>query len=49
MITDAIRGVIKEKTKEMLTILESKNVKFIHSSAFDDMVHHNLDTENIMK
>lgn len=29
MITDAIRGVVKEKTEEMLSLLTSKGVKFI--------------------
>lgn len=38
LVTDAVRGIAKETTDQMLEILKDKGVKFIHSGEFDELV-----------
>jgi nicotinamidase/pyrazinamidase len=47
VITDAVRGVIKDKTEEMLQLLQTKGVKFIDSKQFKDMIFQNFDPEEL--
>lgn len=47
VITDAVRGVIKEKTEEMIELLQTKGVKFIDSREFNELIIQNFDPEKI--
>jgi hypothetical protein len=46
IITEAVRGVIKEKTEEMIDLLITKGIKFITITELKDLLQESFELKN---